>query len=148
MYLPSDDPREYLHLAGRVGRIGQMGSVSGVGGQVTSILKPEEADQMDAMAQELGFTFTDFNYEDVASMGGMNKGPETTKGDGGDGDDSEVERMRRYLEDTITLLDLAEEPEVDPDAVAARASAAADGEDDDDDDDDDDDEGDDDDEEI
>ena len=132
MYLPSDDPREYLHLAGRVGRIGQMGSVSGVGGRVTSILKPEEADQMDDMAQELGFTFTDFNYDDVASMGGMSKGPEATEGNGnnGDGDDSEVERMRRYLEDTITLLDLAEEPEVDLDAVAERASSMSDDDDD------------------
>ena len=128
MYLPSDDPREYLDLAGRVGRIGQMGSVSGVGGRVTSILKTEEADQMDDMAQELGFTFTDFNYDDVASMGGMSKGPEATEGAGnnGDGDDSEVERMRRYLEDTITLLDLAEEPEVDLDAVAERASSMSD----------------------
>ena len=131
MYLPSDDPREYLHLAGRVGRIGQMGSVSGVGGRVTSILKPEEADQMDDMAQELGFTFTDFNYDDVASMGGMGKGPEATEGAGnnGDGEDSEVERMRRYLEDTITLLDLAEEPEVDLDAVAERASSMSDDDD-------------------
>ena len=137
MYLPSDDPREYLHLAGRVGRIGQMGSVSGVGGRVTSILKTEEADQMDDMAQELGFTFTDFHYDDVASMGGMSKGPEATEGAGnnGDGDDSKVERMRRYLEDTITLLDLAEEPEVDLDAVAERASMSDDdGEYDDDDD--------------
>mmetsp|Transcript_12563 Transcript_12563/g.29761 ORF Transcript_12563/g.29761 Transcript_12563/m.29761 type:complete len:764 (+) Transcript_12563:90-2381(+) len=138
MYLPSDDPREYLHLAGRVGRIGQMGSVSGVGGRVTSILKPEEAEQMDDLAKELGFTFNDFNYDDVASMGGMDKGPDAAENDGSQGGDDnggEVERMRRYLEDTITLLDLAEEPEVDLDAVAARASAVSDDDDGDDNDD-------------
>jgi hypothetical protein len=38
--------------------------------------------------------------------------------------------MRRYLEDTITLLDLAEEPEVDLDAVAERASSMSDDDDD------------------
>ena len=132
MYLPSDDPREYLHLAGRVGRIGQMGSVSGVGGRVTSILKPEEAEQMDDLAKELGFTFNDFNYDDVASMGGMDKGPDAAENDGSQGGDDnggEVERMRRYLEDTMTLLDLAEEPEVDLDAVAARSSAVSDDDD-------------------
>ena len=37
--------------------------------------------------------------------------------------------MRRYLEDTMTLLDLAEEPEVDLDAVAARSSAVSDDDD-------------------
>ena len=115
-----------------------MGSVSGVGGRVTSILKPEEAEQMDDLAKELGFTFNDFNYDDVASMGGMDKGPDAAENDGSQGGDDnggEVERMRRYLEDNITLLDLAEEPEVDLDAVAARASAVSDDDDGDDNDD-------------
>jgi reverse gyrase len=79
------DPREYLHLAGRVGRIGQLGSVTGVGGRVTSILHPEEAELMEKLSEQLGFTFVDIEYAKA----------EITN----------VEDMRRYLEDTITLLE-------------------------------------------
>eukprot|EP00979_Chaetoceros_neogracilis_P017244 scaffold10194_cov279-Chaetoceros_neogracile.AAC.8 len=99
LYLPSDDPREYLHLAGRVGRIGQMGSVAGTGGRVTSILRPDEAAQMVDLAKELNFEFTDIDYE------------------AGDAESTDVEYMRRYLEDKITLLDLSEDPELDFDEL-------------------------------
>jgi len=83
LYLP--DPREYLHLAGRVGRIGQLGSVTGVGGRVTSILRPEEASQMEELSEQLGFDIVDVEYVK----------PEITN----------VDDMRRYLEDTITLME-------------------------------------------
>ena len=63
LYLPTDDPREYVHLAGRVGRVGQMGSVRGDGGQVISVLRDEDAEQMDSLAKELGFEFTDGESE-------------------------------------------------------------------------------------
>ena len=89
LYLPANDPREYVHLAGRVGRIGQLGSVTGVGGRVTSILRPEEAEQMENLAKQLGFEFVDAEYAKAEI--------------------SNVEDMRRYLEDTITLLGEAEE---------------------------------------
>jgi superfamily II DNA/RNA helicase len=82
LYLPN--PREYIHLAGRVGRIGQLGSVTGVGGRVTSILHPEEATLMDDLSKELGFQFVDIEYAKA--------------------DLTNVDDMRRYLEDTITLL--------------------------------------------
>ena len=39
LYLHVNDPREYVHLAGRVGRIGQIGSATGTGGRVTCILE-------------------------------------------------------------------------------------------------------------
>lgn len=95
LFLPADDPREYLHLAGRVGRIGQQGSVRGRGGRVTTILEGEEAPRFDALAKFLGFDFVD-----VKPIGA------------GVTENSDVEDMRRYLEDTITLLVTADEPEV------------------------------------
>jgi superfamily II DNA/RNA helicase len=101
LYLPSDDPREYLHLAGRVGRIGQMGSVAGTGGRVTSILRPDEAEQMVNMAKELNFEFTDIDYE----AGKV------------ESESTDVEGMRRYLEDTMTLLDLSDDQELDLDEI-------------------------------
>lgn len=99
LYLPTDDPREYLHLAGRVGRIGQMGSVSGSGGRVTSILRPGEAEEMESLAKALDFSFEDLEY--------LSK----------QGDESNIDDMRRYLEDTISLVALAEDPEIDLDAA-------------------------------
>ena len=99
LYLPTDDPREYLHLAGRVGRIGQMGSVSGSGGRVTSILRPGEAEKMESLAESLGFSFEDVEYI------------------GSSVDESNIDDMRRFLEDTLTLVDLAEEPEIDLEAA-------------------------------
>jgi hypothetical protein len=95
-----------------------MGSVSGSGGRVTSILRPEEADQMYDLGRELNFTFTDVDYLDADIVSGeMDKGELYASEENGGGD---VEKMRRYLEDTITLLDLAEDPVVDLDAVASR----------------------------
>jgi len=118
LYLPADDPREYLHLAGRVGRIGQMGSVSGAGGRVTSILRPDEADQMEELAKELNFEFVDLEY---ATTGFDFSGDEES-----DLKDSDVEDLRRYLEDTITLLGTADDLEVDVDAYETRRANTAD----------------------
>jgi superfamily II DNA/RNA helicase len=101
LYLPVEDPREYVHLAGRVGRIGQMGSVAGTGGRVTSILFPSEADKMVDLARELNFDFVDVDYEGGEAV------TET----------SDVEDMRRYLEDKLTLVSLADEPELDLDEL-------------------------------
>jgi superfamily II DNA/RNA helicase len=95
LFLPANDPREYLHLAGRVGRIGQQGSVRGQGGRVTTILDRKEASQFDRLAEFLGFDF-----DDVAPIQA-----DVTN-------ESNVEDMRRYLEDTMTLLGTVEEPEV------------------------------------
>jgi superfamily II DNA/RNA helicase len=121
LYLPIDDPREYVHLAGRVGRIGQMGSVSGKGGRVTSILLPKEADEMTKLAKELKFDFVDIPYS----------APEETE------IESDVESMRRYLEDKITLLNLADDPDVNLDEVEKNRPSQFAYEDDDDEDDDD-----------
>ena len=97
LYLPIDDPREYVHLAGRVGRVGQLGASIGDGGHVVSVLSRSDASKMDALAESLGFEFTDID----ASTGI----PRDV-----DVDTADVEYMRRYLEDTLTLLDLAEDP--------------------------------------
>jgi superfamily II DNA/RNA helicase len=94
LFLPAEDPREYLHLAGRVGRIGQQGSVRGQGGRVTTILDEDEAPQFDQLANFLGFEYE--NVEPIKS--------EVTE-------ESDVEDMRKFLEDTITLLDTVDEPE-------------------------------------
>lgn len=96
LYLPADDPREYLHLAGRVGRLGQLGSVLGSGGRVISILTPEEADKMVDLARELNFTFVDVEPETETLV--------RTEDGGFDVDKNNVEVMRRYLEDSLTLL--------------------------------------------
>lgn len=101
LYLPVEDPREYVHLAGRVGRIGQMGSVAGTGGRVTSILFPSEAEKMVDLARELNFDFVDVDYD----------GAETVT------ETSDVEDMRRYLEDKLTLVSLADEPDLDLDEL-------------------------------
>lgn len=116
LYIPANDPREYLHLAGRVGRIGQTGSVSGTGGRVTSILRPAEASQFVDLSKLLNFTFLDAEYasDDV-------KGSD------------DVERIRRYLEDKITLLNLADEPTLTL-AVDARQQDQSDDEEEEDDD--------------
>jgi superfamily II DNA/RNA helicase len=97
LFLPANDPREYLHLAGRVGRIGQQGSVRGQGGRVTTILDQKEASQFDRLAEFLGFDF-----DDVAPIQA-----EVTN-------ESNVEDMRRYLEDTMTLLGTADASRDEP----------------------------------
>ena len=76
-----------------------MGSVSGSGGRVTSILRPGEAEKMESLAENLGFSFEDVEYI------------------GSSVDESNIDDMRRFLEDTLTLVDLAEEPEIDLEAA-------------------------------
>lgn len=101
LFLPDQDPREYLHLAGRVGRIGQQGSVTGQGGRVTTILNPEDASKYDSMANFLGF-----KYADVEPLKA-----EITK-------DSNIDEARRNLEDMLTLIDLAPDREVNEEVLA------------------------------
>lgn len=104
LYLPMDDPREYVHLAGRVGRIGQMGSVLGGGGRVISILKEgEEAEQMEVLAKELGFEFTDKPAIEEDGVIRTEDGSVDVEG-------TDVEKLRRYLEDTMSLVSLADDP--------------------------------------
>ena len=97
MFLPAEDPREYLHLAGRVGRIGQQGSVRGQGGRVTTILSEDMASKYDEMASFLGF-----EYEDIEPL--QNDSSEDTE---------DFEDVRRNLEDLLTLIDLAPESDID-----------------------------------
>ncbi len=111
LYLPMDDPREYVHLAGRVGRVGQMGSVKGGGGQVISVLRDEDAAKMDVLAAELGFEFTDIEVDRDEDLFGR-----TEDGDV-DLDSVDVEKMRRYLEDTLNLLSQVEDTEDTDDAT-------------------------------
>jgi len=98
LYLPMDDPREYVHLAGRVGRVGQMGSIRGRGGRVVSILKEEEASKMETLSDELGFEFSEIELapEELDL-------PRTEDGEI-DLDHVEVEKLRRLFEDTLNLV--------------------------------------------
>jgi len=121
MYLPFDDPREYVHLAGRVGRVGQMGSAKGSGGRVVAILKEEEVERMDELAKNLGFEFTDIELEEEEAV-------VMTEED--DENDMDVEKMRRYLEDTLNLVTLVDDPATD--VVDVEFSRSADDDDDDD----------------
>jgi superfamily II DNA/RNA helicase len=95
MYLPVDDPREYVHLAGRVGRVGQQGTVAGDGGHVVSILSEEDAPKMDELARLLGFQFTDIEAPEENL-------PRTEDGSI-DVDKMDVDKLRRYLEDAMTF---------------------------------------------
>jgi superfamily II DNA/RNA helicase len=104
LYLPMDDPREYVHLAGRVGRVGQMGSVRGSGGRVVSILKEDEAAKMETLAEELGFEFTDLELEPEMLIARTEDGEV-------DLENADVDKMRRYLEDTMNLLSAEEDRE-------------------------------------
>lgn len=108
MYLPMDDPREYVHLAGRVGRVGQSGNVIGDGAHVVSILKKEEANKMDELAATLGFEFTDIDVDADADVGRIGMDDEGDLSETGESTEAELEKMRRYLEDTISLVDLAQ----------------------------------------
>ena len=105
LYLPMDDPREYVHLAGRVGRVGQMGSGRGGGGRVVSILKEGEAQNMDVLAKELGFEFTDLDSGFDSTV----VAPISEDGEF-DMEKTDLDEMRRYLEDTLTLLE-TDDPE-------------------------------------
>jgi superfamily II DNA/RNA helicase len=121
LYLPTEDPREYIHLAGRVGRVGQRGSVRGSGGRVVSILQEQDADKMDAMAKELGFEFTDTSSaavdDDISRIISRITTIDDDDDDDEDGDDIDIvadksdftnpddlDKVRRYLEDTVSLL--------------------------------------------
>jgi len=137
LYLPTEDPREYVHLAGRVGRVGQTGSVRGTGGQVLSILKSEDASKMELLATELGFEFTDVAPIDVDVPRLM-----TPTNDEGDNDDDEEEelldptdldKMRRYLEDTVSFdtLEGEEEESTRDSSVIDTTGVQVDGEDED-----------------
>ena len=111
LYLPTEDPREYVHLAGRVGRVGQTGSVRGTGGQVLSIIQEEDSKKMDFLAKELGFDFTDVAAVDVD----IPRLKITMSDDDDEVDDedvlgdSDLDKIRRYLEDTVSLLSVEEQ---------------------------------------
>mmetsp|Transcript_12560 Transcript_12560/g.18451 ORF Transcript_12560/g.18451 Transcript_12560/m.18451 type:complete len:721 (+) Transcript_12560:89-2251(+) len=119
MYLPFDDPREYIHLAGRVGRVGQKGSKSGVGGRVVAIVKEEEVGKMNQLAKTLGFNITDIELDEEE---GFDINLDEDNEDDADNLDLDIEdvdenrmkleRMRRYLEDTLTLVDSPDDPQL------------------------------------
>jgi len=119
LYLPIDDPREYVHLAGRVGRVGQMGSVKGDGGHVVSILSEDDADKMEDLAQELGFNFVDLEPLSEA----YSRSTDEVLDDDADIIVEDVEEARRILEDTITLLNLAEDVDIEHDGIAGNDSS-------------------------
>ena len=106
LYLPVDDPREYIHLAGRVGRVGHRTK-----GRVISILNEQDAKQMDDLAQQLNFQFTDVSTPTAESL--------LARTDDGtiDEDAIDYEKLRRAFEDTISLVDPVEEPTFDPTAI-------------------------------
>jgi len=135
LYLPNDDPREYVHLAGRVGRVGQMGSVKGDGAHVVSILSEEDADKMKDLADELKFDFIDVEPLSEAYSRATDEALDDVEID-------DVEQARRMLEDTLTLVNLAEDIDVEHDLLSnseasSDKSYADDDEEEDDDDDDD-----------
>jgi len=109
LYIPPD-PREYLHLAGRVGRIGQVGSVTGKGGRVTTIINPTDTTQYQQMSEALNFTPIDIDATAI------------TTNDNSSMDTDNVDDMRRYLEDKLTLLDLTNDLDVDLDEVEKQIS--------------------------
>lgn len=115
LYLPTEDPREYVHLAGRVGRVGQTGSVRGTGGQVLSILKSEDAGKMEVLAKELGFEFTDvapIGVEVPRLMTLANDDDEVDEDDEEEIlDPADLDKMRRFLEDTVSLVSVEGEEE-------------------------------------
>ena len=106
LYLPVDDPREYIHLAGRVGRVGHRTK-----GRVISILNEDHASQMDDLAQQLNFQFTDVSAPTAESL--------LARTEDGAIDENAIdyEKLRRAFEDTLSLVDSVEEPLVDPTAT-------------------------------
>lgn len=115
LYLPNDDPREYVHLAGRVGRVGQMGSVKGDGGHVVSILSEADADKMEELADALKFDFVDVEPLSEEFSRATDEALDNI-------DEDDVEQARRILEDTLTLVNLAEDVDVEHDELAKGAS--------------------------
>jgi hypothetical protein len=100
-----------------------LGSVLGDGGHVISILRQEdgEADKMEQLATTLGFTFTDINNADNL-MDDFDAFPKTSDGSINT-DEADVEAMRRYLEDTMTLLKVDENNDNDGGALETRMRA-------------------------
>jgi hypothetical protein len=106
--------------------VGQIGSVRGGGGRVVSILSEDEAEKMEEMARELKFDFVDVG-EPL---------PESFSRDTDSAlevDKENVEELRQRLEDTMTLLDLAEDIAVDLDQLDDVTGGVDDNDDDDDD---------------
>lgn len=103
LYLPIDDPREYLHLAGRVGRVGHLTE-----GRVVSVLKETEAEKLEDLAKTLGFEFTDVPAP-------ASDGIVRTKDGEIDESSVDIEALRRSFEDTIGLVDLADDPPAEND---------------------------------
>jgi len=95
--------------------------VRGQGGRVTTILNPQDASKYEDMANFLGF-----KYADVEPVK-----PEITK-------DSDVDEVRRNLEDMLTLVDLVPDPEYNEEVQAELNTEDVEEEEEDDDDDDDD----------
>ncbi|KAL3917021.1 MAG: hypothetical protein SGILL_004909, partial [Bacillariaceae sp.] len=130
LYLPTEDPREYVHLAGRTGRVGQRGSVRGTGGRVVSILKKEDADKMNDMASNLGFEFADIEaintdsdieriFADLASNDDDNDedDDDSIPSDSRDFSSPEdLDKARRYLEDAVSLLSTDADVTIDVEA--------------------------------
>merc|ERR1712176_377361 len=93
----------------------------GTGGQVLSILKSEDADKMDSLAKDLGFEFTDVAPIDVEV-------PRlATPADDDDDEDedeelvdpSDLDKMRKFLEDTVSLASV----EVEGEEISDESSA-------------------------
>ncbi|GKY91894.1 hypothetical protein MPSEU_000161000 [Mayamaea pseudoterrestris] len=105
MYLPVDDPREYVHLAGRVGRVGQQGAAAGDGAHVVSVLSEDESHQMDELAKSLGFAFTDIQVP-VETI-------ERTEDGSIDMENADVDKLRRYLEDAMTFSIACDDSAID-----------------------------------
>jgi len=85
--------------------------VLGDGGHVVSILKPAEAGKMESLAQTLGFKFTDIdtNFDWIPRAE-----------DGSVDSKADVDSLRRHLEDTLTLVNLAEDPVIDIERVESQ----------------------------
>jgi hypothetical protein len=94
-----------------VGRVGHRTK-----GRVISILKSSDAQQMEDLSHLLNFTFTDVEPPTAESL--------LSRTEDGAIDDSAIdyEKLRRAFEDTISLVDLAEEPLFDQASIEARAN--------------------------
>lgn len=113
LYLPMDDPREYIHLAGRVGRVGHETE-----GRVISVLPEREAGKLEELAESLGFEFTDVPVP-MESL---------VRTDDGEIDEEsiDIEKLRRSFEDTISLLGLADDVDVVDGQSSPESSAVSD----------------------
>jgi len=100
LYLPHD-PREYIHLVGRLGRIGQSNTIETTR-RVTCILQPSEQIQMDILAKTLNFTIHDLNLTQPHLPSIYTNDDQLYDQDL---DETQVQNLKRYFEDKITLLD-------------------------------------------